>query len=105
MKNRLAPVAGGVIRIQPWKLLPAIQASMAAPGVYPPDIFIHPEIKRVHIMEFTADVQVLQQSQAATDEMTGKLKALQTGQLFFTRRTRVFDISDHGGIGTCRTGV
>jgi len=30
-------------------------------------------------MEFTADAQVLEQSQAATDEMTGKLKALQTG--------------------------
>ena len=52
---------------------------MAAPGVYPPDIFIHPEIKGIRIMEFTADAQVLEQSQAATDEMTGKLKALQTG--------------------------
>ena len=78
---------------------------MAAPGVYPSDIFIHPEIKGIRMMEFTADAQVLEQSQAASDEMTGKLKALQTGQLLFTGRTRVFDITDHRGIGTCGTGV
>jgi hypothetical protein len=57
------------------------------------------------MMEFGVIEQVLEQSQAATDEMTEKLMAVQTGGLFFTSRTRVFHIADHSGIGTCGTGV
>jgi NTE family protein len=45
----------------------------------PPDIFIHPEIKGIRMMEFTAIEEVLEQSQYVVDEMIEKLKALQTG--------------------------
>ena len=79
MKTGLAPGGGGVSRIQPWETVTRNSGQHGCAGVYPPDIFIHPEIKGIRMMEFTANAQVLEQSQAATDEMTGKLKALQTG--------------------------
>jgi NTE family protein len=44
---------------------------------HPPDIFIHPEIKGIRMMDFTAIEQVLEQSQPAIDEMTEQLNALQ----------------------------
>ena len=42
----------------------------------PPDIFIHPEIKGIRMMEFTAIEEVLEQSKPAVDEMVEKLKNL-----------------------------
>ncbi len=43
---------------------------------HPPDIFIHPEIKGIRMMDFTGIEDVLEQSQPAVDEMVEKLKAL-----------------------------
>jgi NTE family protein len=45
----------------------------------PPDIFIHPEIKGVRMMDFTSIEEVLDQSQSVIDELVEKLKLLQTG--------------------------
>lgn len=79
MKIGLAPGGGGVSRIQPWETVTSNPGQHGCARVYPPDIFIHPEIKGIRMMEFTANEQVLEQSQPATDEMIEKLKALQTG--------------------------
>jgi len=42
----------------------------------PPDIFIHPEIRGIRMMDFTAIEEVLEQSQAAVDELTEALSRL-----------------------------
>lgn len=42
----------------------------------PPDIFVHPEIKGIGMMDFTNIEEVLEQSQPAIDEMVEKLKKL-----------------------------
>ena len=43
----------------------------------PPDIFIHPEIKGVRMMDFTNIEEVLEQAQPAIDELIEKPKSLQ----------------------------
>lgn len=43
----------------------------------PPDIFIHPEIKGVRMMDFTSIDEVLEQSQPAVDELIETLQKLQ----------------------------
>ena len=43
----------------------------------PPDIFTHPEIKGVRMMDFTNIEEVLEQAQPAIDELIEKLKSLQ----------------------------
>ncbi len=43
---------------------------------HPPDIFIHPEIKGIRMMDFTGIEEVLEQSQPAIDELVAKLKRL-----------------------------
>ncbi len=43
---------------------------------HPPDIFIHPEIKGVRMMDFTSIEEVLEQSRPAIDELVEKLKRL-----------------------------
>ena len=43
---------------------------------HPPDIFIHPEIKGIRMMDFTGIEEVLEQSQPAIDELIEKLKRL-----------------------------
>jgi NTE family protein len=45
---------------------------------HPPDIFIHPEIKGVRMMDFTRIEEVLEQSQPAIDDLIAQLQALQT---------------------------
>jgi len=42
----------------------------------PPDIYIHPEIKGIRMMDFTGIEDVLEQSQPAIDELIEKLKSL-----------------------------
>jgi NTE family protein len=42
----------------------------------PPDIFVHPDIKGVRMMEFTGIEQVLNQAQPAIDELKEKLSNL-----------------------------
>lgn len=42
----------------------------------PPDIFIHPEIRGIRMMDFTGIEKVLEQSQPAIDELVEKLKRL-----------------------------
>lgn len=42
----------------------------------PPDIFVHPEIKGVRMMDFTRIEKVLDQSQPAIDELVEKLESL-----------------------------
>ncbi len=43
---------------------------------HPPDIFIHPEIKGIRMMDFTSIEDVLEQSQPAIDELIEKLQHL-----------------------------
>ena len=42
----------------------------------PPDIFVHPEIKGIRMMDFTDIEEALEQAQPAIDEMVEKLKKL-----------------------------
>lgn len=44
--------------------------------LHPPDIFIHPEIKGIRMMDFTGIDDVLEQSQPAIEELIEKLKRL-----------------------------
>ena len=43
---------------------------------HPPDIFIHPEIRGIRMMDFTGIEKVLEQTQPAIDELVEKLKRL-----------------------------
>jgi NTE family protein len=43
---------------------------------HPPDIFIHPEIRGIRMMDFTRIEKVLEQTQPAIDELVEKLKRL-----------------------------
>ena len=60
----------------------------------PPDIFIHPEIKGVRMMDFTSIDEVLEQSQPAVDELIETLQKLQNTKLFHLGFARILVIAD-----------